>query len=178
MARRKIPRIQTASGGLDMPGDRERRTPTQLSEEEGAPGEDGLSVFGDLGTSRIADLGRRRHLRGSADRGRAATRLLDPRDRFVFGMSAYVGGYADMPVVTTEPLRFVGDLLYTLGWALLTGVVVVVFSSRSFRRQSGVNTSRRSMPRGSAARQGPSRRRRGIGERRSVNSASSAALRS
>jgi hypothetical protein len=29
--------------------------------------------------------------------------------------------------VTTEPLRLVGDLLYTLGWALWTGVVVVVF---------------------------------------------------
>jgi hypothetical protein len=29
--------------------------------------------------------------------------------------------------VTTEPLEFVGDLLYTLGWALWTGVVVVLF---------------------------------------------------
>jgi len=43
------------------------------------------------------------------------------------GMAAYVGGYALRSSVTTEPLRFVGDLLYTLGWALWTGVVVVVF---------------------------------------------------
>jgi hypothetical protein len=44
-------------------------------------------------------------------------------------MAAYVGGYALRSSVTTEPLRFVGegDLLYTLGWALWTGVVVVVF---------------------------------------------------
>jgi hypothetical protein len=46
---------------------------------------------------------------------------------FVLGMAAYVGGYALRSSVTTEPLRFVGDLLYTLGWALWTGVVVVVF---------------------------------------------------
>jgi hypothetical protein len=42
-------------------------------------------------------------------------------------MAAYVGGYALRSSVTTEPLSFVGDLLYTLGWALWTGVVVVVF---------------------------------------------------
>jgi hypothetical protein len=46
---------------------------------------------------------------------------------FVLGMTAYVGGYALRSSVTTEPLRFVGDLIYTLGWALWTGVVVVVF---------------------------------------------------
>ena len=46
---------------------------------------------------------------------------------FVVGMAAYVGGYALRSSVTTEPLRFMGDLLYTLGWALWTGVVVVVF---------------------------------------------------
>jgi hypothetical protein len=46
---------------------------------------------------------------------------------FVLGMAAYVGGYTLRSSVTTEPLRFVGDLLYTLGWALWTGVVVVVF---------------------------------------------------
>ena len=46
---------------------------------------------------------------------------------FVVGLAAYVGGYALRSSVTTEPLGFVGDLLYTLGWALWTGVVVVVF---------------------------------------------------
>jgi hypothetical protein len=46
---------------------------------------------------------------------------------FVVGLASYVGGYALRSSVTTEPLAFLGDLLYTLGWALWTGVVVVVF---------------------------------------------------
>jgi hypothetical protein len=43
------------------------------------------------------------------------------------GLVAYTGGYAIKTSVTTEPLAFVGDLLYTLGWALWTGVVVAVY---------------------------------------------------
>jgi hypothetical protein len=46
---------------------------------------------------------------------------------FVVGLAAYAGGYALKMSVATEPLGFVGDLLYTLGWALWTGVVVVLF---------------------------------------------------
>jgi hypothetical protein len=46
---------------------------------------------------------------------------------FVVGLAAYAGGYALKSSVTTEPLAFMGDLLYTLGWALWTGVVVVLF---------------------------------------------------
>ena len=46
---------------------------------------------------------------------------------FVVGLAAYAGGYALKSSVTTEPLGFVGDLLYTLGWALWTGVVVVLY---------------------------------------------------
>jgi hypothetical protein len=46
---------------------------------------------------------------------------------FVLGLAAYVGGYALKASVTTEPLRLVGDLLYALGWALWTGVVVALF---------------------------------------------------
>jgi hypothetical protein len=46
---------------------------------------------------------------------------------FIVGLAAYVGGYALRSSVTTEPLAFVADLLYTLGWALWTGVVVVLF---------------------------------------------------
>jgi GNAT superfamily N-acetyltransferase len=46
---------------------------------------------------------------------------------FVVGLAAYAGGYALKSSVTAEPLGFVGDLLYTLGWALWTGVVVVIF---------------------------------------------------
>ena len=46
---------------------------------------------------------------------------------FVLGLAAYVGGYALKASVTTEPLKLVADLLYALGWALWTGVVVAVF---------------------------------------------------
>ncbi len=45
---------------------------------------------------------------------------------FVVGLAAHVGGYLLRSSVTTEPLGLVADLLYALGWALWTGVVVVV----------------------------------------------------
>jgi hypothetical protein len=46
---------------------------------------------------------------------------------FVVGLATYVGGYLLKSSVTTEPLGLVADLLYALGYALWTGVVVVVF---------------------------------------------------
>jgi hypothetical protein len=46
---------------------------------------------------------------------------------FVLGLAAYVGGYALKASVTTEPFKLVADLLYALGWALWTGVVVALF---------------------------------------------------
>jgi hypothetical protein len=45
----------------------------------------------------------------------------------VVGLAAHVGGYLLEASVTTEPLGLVADLLYALGYALWTGVVVVVF---------------------------------------------------
>jgi len=45
----------------------------------------------------------------------------------VVGLAANVGGYLLKSEVTTEPLGLVADLLYELGYALWTGVVVVVF---------------------------------------------------
>ena len=45
----------------------------------------------------------------------------------VVGLAAHAGGYLLMASVTTEPLGLVADLLYALGYALWTGVVVVVF---------------------------------------------------
>jgi hypothetical protein len=45
----------------------------------------------------------------------------------VVGLVAYVGGYMITTSTPTEPLGLVGDLLYALGYALWTGVVVVVF---------------------------------------------------
>ena len=46
---------------------------------------------------------------------------------FMVGLVAHVGGYLLRSSVTTEPLVLVADLLYALGYALWTGVVVVVF---------------------------------------------------
>src|SRR5215467_16042268 len=46
---------------------------------------------------------------------------------FVVGLAAHVGGFLLKTSVTTEPLLLVADLLYALGWALWTGVVVVAF---------------------------------------------------
>ena len=46
---------------------------------------------------------------------------------FVVGLAAHVGGYLLRSSVATEPLLLVAELLYALGFALWTGVVVVVF---------------------------------------------------
>ncbi|HEX6800374.1 MAG TPA: hypothetical protein VF116_21865 [Ktedonobacterales bacterium] len=46
---------------------------------------------------------------------------------FVLGLAAYVGGYALKASATAEPWKLVADLLYALGWALWTGVVVALF---------------------------------------------------
>ncbi len=46
---------------------------------------------------------------------------------FLVGLAAQVGGYLIKSSTTTESIGLVGDLIYTLGWALWTAVVVVVF---------------------------------------------------
>jgi len=46
---------------------------------------------------------------------------------FVVGLAAHVGGFLLKTWVTTEPWLVVADLIYTLGWALWTGAVVVIF---------------------------------------------------
>jgi hypothetical protein len=46
---------------------------------------------------------------------------------FVVGLVAHVSGFLLKSSATKEPLELIADLLYTLGWALWTGVVVVVF---------------------------------------------------
>jgi hypothetical protein len=46
---------------------------------------------------------------------------------FVIGLAAQIAGYLLRPSPPTEPLALVADLLYALGWALWTGVVVTVF---------------------------------------------------
>ena len=46
---------------------------------------------------------------------------------FVVGLAADAGGFLLKTWATREPWLLVGDLIYTLGWALWTGAVVVVF---------------------------------------------------
>ena len=45
----------------------------------------------------------------------------------VVGLAAHAGGFLLKTSATAEPLALVADLLYALGWALWTSVVVVVF---------------------------------------------------
>jgi hypothetical protein len=46
---------------------------------------------------------------------------------FAVGLAFHVGGFLLKTSATTEPLMLVGDLIYTFGWALWTGAIVVVF---------------------------------------------------
>ncbi len=46
---------------------------------------------------------------------------------FVVGLAAHVGGFLLKTSTTTEPLALVAELLYALGWALWTSVIVVFF---------------------------------------------------
>ena len=46
---------------------------------------------------------------------------------FVLGLAAHVGGFLLKDSATTEAVQLVSDLLYALGFALWTSVVVVVF---------------------------------------------------
>jgi hypothetical protein len=64
---------------------------------------------------------------------------------FVVGLAAHVGGFLLKTSATTEPLLLVADLLYALGWALWTGVVVVVFV-QIYPEAKSASTSRPSMP--------------------------------
>ena len=45
----------------------------------------------------------------------------------VVGLAAHVGGYLLKSSVTTEPFALLADLLYALGYALWTSVIVVFF---------------------------------------------------
>jgi hypothetical protein len=107
------------SGAKDAP-----HTP---NDDERAPGTDVFSGLGDLERRVTLDwVGE--HLpevRRSAYGQRSLYLILGVS--FIVGLAAYAGGYALKSSVTTEPLGFVADLLYTLGWALWTGVVVVLY---------------------------------------------------
>ena len=101
--------------------------PPTFTDEERAPGQDWLSDLGERDRRDVlAWVGEnlpqvRRSVYGH--------RLLywSLGIAFVVGLAAHVGGYLLRSEVTTELLGLVADLLYALGFALWTGVVVVVF---------------------------------------------------
>ena len=63
-------------------------------------------------------------LRRSADQGILQLTL---GIAFVLGLAAHIGGYALRSTVATEPFGLLADLLYSLGFALWTGVTVTFF---------------------------------------------------
>jgi hypothetical protein len=102
-------------------------TPPTSTDEQRAPGQDVFAGLGELGRREtLAWIGE--HL-PQVQRSIAGQRLLYQSlgFGFVVGLVAHVGGYLLKSSVTTEPLGLVVDLLYALGYALWTGVVVVVF---------------------------------------------------
>jgi hypothetical protein len=97
------------------------------AEEERAPGQDVLSGMTELERREtLAWVGENLPLvRQSVSGQRILYSTLVTA--FVVGLAAHVGGYLLKSSVTTEPLGLVAELFYALGFALWTGVVVVVF---------------------------------------------------
>jgi hypothetical protein len=101
--------------------------PPTFTDEERAPGQDWLSDLGERDRRAVlAWVGE--HL-PRVRRSVFEQRLLywSLGIALVVGLVAHVGGYLLKASVTTEPLGLAADLLYALGYALWTGVVVVVF---------------------------------------------------
>jgi hypothetical protein len=101
--------------------------PPTFTDEERAPGQDVLSGLGEL-ERRVLLTWVGEHLpqvRRSVYQQRLLSWSLGVG--LVVGLAAHVGGYLLKSSVTTEPLGLVADLFYALGYALWTGVVVVVF---------------------------------------------------
>jgi hypothetical protein len=101
--------------------------PPTFTDEERAPGQDWLSDLGER--DRRAVLAWIGENLPQVRRSVSGQRLLywSLGIGLVVGLVANVGGYLLKSSVTTEPLGLVADLLYELGYALWTGVVVVVF---------------------------------------------------
>jgi hypothetical protein len=104
-----------------------KRAPHTFTDEERARGHDVLAGLGELERRELlAWVGE--HL-PQVRRSIAGQRLLfwSLGIGLVVGLAAHVAGYLLKASVTTEPFGLVADLLYALGYALWTGVVVVVF---------------------------------------------------
>ncbi|HEX2421875.1 MAG TPA: hypothetical protein VHN56_01810 [Actinomycetota bacterium] len=101
--------------------------PRALDDEERTPGNDWLSDLGEQERREALNWvgDNLPEVRRSAYGQRSLYWALGVG--FVVGLAVYAAGYALRSSVTTEPLGFVADFLYTFGWALWTGVVVAFF---------------------------------------------------
>jgi hypothetical protein len=101
--------------------------PRGLNDEKRAEGDDWLSALGEQGRREALHWVSENlpEVRRSAYGQRSLYWALGIG--FAVGLALYAAGYALRSSVTTEPLGFVADFLYTFGWALWTGVVVVFF---------------------------------------------------
>jgi hypothetical protein len=102
-------------------------TPPTLGDEARAPETDLMSRFDDLERRAALDWvgDHLPEVRRSAYGRRSLYWTLGIGA--VVGLAVYAGGYALRSWATTEPLMFVADALFTLGYALWTGVVVALF---------------------------------------------------
>jgi hypothetical protein len=101
--------------------------PPTVSDEDRTPGRDPFDELGEVERRALVDWvgGHLTYVRRTALGQRPLYWILALT--LVVGLAADVGGYFIKASTTTGALGLVGDLLYTFGWALWTGVVVVVF---------------------------------------------------
>lgn len=101
--------------------------PHTFSDEDRAQGRDPLGGLGELERRElVAWVGE--HLpevRRTASGQRPVYWILGLA--LVVGLAAHVGGYVLRTSTADEPLGLIADLLYAVGFALWTGVIVVVF---------------------------------------------------
>jgi hypothetical protein len=108
-------------------GPEANEAPHTFSDEDSARGQDALGGLGELERRQLlAWVGENlTEVRRTAAGQRPVYWILGIG--LVVGLAAHVGGYALRTSTTSEPLGLIADLLYALGFALWTGVVVVVF---------------------------------------------------
>jgi hypothetical protein len=99
--------------------------PQPAPEEGGAPDEEKLDVDLESPYVRAWFAEHLPEVRRSALGNRVLYQAL--AFAFVLGLLAHIGGYALRASSPGEPLGLLADLLYALGYALWTGVVVAVF---------------------------------------------------
>jgi hypothetical protein len=119
-------RVNKLSGGSTMTVEPGANGTQHPSVEEHAQGVEALGLDDQERDALLAWVGENLTLvRRSASGERPISWILGIA--FVVGLAAHAGGFLLKTSVTTEPLMLIADLLYALGWAMWTGVIVVLF---------------------------------------------------